>query len=188
MKKLAYILVMLTLATAALAADSSRVENKQYKFAFTFEGGTELKYEEDGVGFDGSHVPANAKRADYGILVFGSPAMTLSASEAQAAKLGKEAMLLEAKDVADDKKWAAAFSAIMDARKATRAGDAVVKSGKASVKVPYYTWKQELLGQTHHALMYVVKHGDSFIYVQVESNKDLSKAQQQWMATKLELL
>jgi len=54
--------------------------------------------------------------------------------------------------------------------------------------VPYYTWEQTLGGHTHHALMYVVKHGDAFIYVQVESNNGLSKAQEAWMASKLELL
>jgi hypothetical protein len=97
-------------------------------------------------------------------------------------------MLLQAKDVADDKHWSEAFTAIMEARKATRAGEAAVKSGKASVKIPYYTWQQNVLGQTHHALMYVVKHGEAFIYVQVESNKELSKQQQQWMASNMELL
>jgi hypothetical protein len=36
--------------------------------------------------------------------------------------------------------------------------------------------------------MYVVKHGEAFIYVQVESNTALGKTQQEWMASKLELL
>ena len=41
---------------------------------------------------------------------------------------------------------------------------------------------------THHALMYVVKHGGSFIYVQVESSHALSEAQVKWLTGKLELL
>lgn len=181
-------LVCLSLVMTAVAAETMRVENKTYRFAFTFEQGTELEYEADGVGISGSHVPANAKRSDYGILVYGSPAMSLSAAEAKAAKLGSADMMLQAKHVADDKKWTEAFTAIMEARKATRAGEATVKSGKSSLKIPFYTWQQNVLGQTHHALMYVVKHGEAFIYVQVESNKALSKEQQQWMASKLELL
>ena len=188
MKLISLLIVCLSLAGIALAADSLRIENKTYKFAFTFEQGTELTYEDNGVGISGSHLPAKAKRSDYGILVYGSPAMSLSAAEAKAAKLGTVEMMLAAKDIADDKKWAEAFTAIMESRKATRAGEASVKSGKAAVKIPYYTWEQNVLGQTHHALMYVVKHGDAFIYLQVESNKALTKQQQQWMASKLELL
>jgi hypothetical protein len=188
MKRLLMIFILVAITGIATAADELRVENKAYGFAFTFEPGTELSYEADGVGIAGSHVPARAKRSDYGILVYGSPAMSLSAAEAKAAKLGTEDMLLNAADVTDADKWAEAFTAIMEARAATQAGAATVKSGAATVTIPYYTWEQSVLGRTHHALMYVVKHGDAFIYVQVESNKALPKTQQAWMASKLELL
>src|SRR5437762_1474438 len=95
LRTLTYIGSLWIASMLALAADQpdkpQRIENKQYHFAFTFESGTELEYEENGVGFSGSHVPTGEKRSDYGVLVYGSPAMQLTSAEAKAAKLGDKA-------------------------------------------------------------------------------------------------
>jgi hypothetical protein len=188
MRILLFAILCLVACTLAWAAEPLRVENKAYSFAFTFEQGTELTYEADGVGISGSHLPAGAKRADYGILVYGSPAMSLSAAEAKAAGLGSEEMILDAAEIADAAQWVEAFTAIMVARNATQAGSVTVKAAGGELTIPYYTWTQNVLGRTRHALMYVVKHGDAFIYVQVESNQELSKSRKALLAAGLELL
>jgi hypothetical protein len=180
--------LLLAAVLCASATAETRLENKTYGFAFTFEANCEISYEADGVGFVATHLPPASKKGDYGMLVYGSPAMTLNSLETEAAKLAPEQSYLLAADVTDDKRWVEIFTAVMDKRGATKAGEAKVKTMGGSKTVPYYTWEQSFGGRTHYALMYVVKHGPNFIYLQVESSKPLSDKQQLWMATKLELL
>jgi hypothetical protein len=187
---LTLLLLLLTLSLAARADNDKplRVANERYYFAFTVEPGTKVTYEKDGVGFSSTHVPPGAEKADYGLLVYGSPAMHLDAEDAAAAKLPAEETMLQASSFTDAAKWATAFKAIMVSRGNKVGGDATVKTAGGSVKVPYATWQQSFAGKTRHALMYVALHGDSFVYVQVESSSAFNKAQLDWLTTKLELL
>jgi hypothetical protein len=156
---LTFALLIAAVALSTIRADEPlRIENKTYSFAFTFAPGTELAYEEDGVGISGSHIPDGKKKPDYGVLVYGSPGMLLSAAEATAIEYADHEAVLSAVDVVDHAEWVKTLAAIMRARGHQPAGEAVVRSGKSELKIPYYTWKQELLGRTHHALMYVLKH------------------------------
>ncbi|MDQ3023647.1 MAG: hypothetical protein M3R04_04560 [bacterium] len=184
----ATLILLAALLCSATTVSGLRVENKTYKFAFTFAPDTELKYEDDGVGIVGTHVPAGLKKSDYGVLVYGSPGMVLTAAEALAIGYADHEAVLSAIDIADHAEFHKALQTVMELRGLKSAGEASVSLGETTLSVPYYTWEQSLAGRTHHALMYVIKHGAAFVYVQVESNKPLSKETQNWMASKLELL
>ena len=67
-------------------------------------------------------------------------------------------------------------------------GEASIKvAGGSSIKVPYFMWSKTVGATTHHALNYVVIHGERFVIVQVEASRPYTDAQIKWLTTKLEL-
>ena len=186
-------LLLLALPVQAATDKPTRILNDKYHFAFTVEAGSEISYQDGGVGLMAKHVPPGADEgdpADYGLLVYGSPRMRLTPAEAEEAGFKREEMLLAPKDIASQVKLDAIFGAGMAEKQHQVAGQASVKLGdtRKSLKVPYYTWSQTVGGQTAYALMYLVMHKDGFIYVQAESKQPFSTAQEKWFTTRLELL
>jgi hypothetical protein len=169
------------------------VENARYGFAFTVETNSLVTYPENGDGFSCIHNPqggGKGTQADYGLLVYGSPKYHITADEAKAAKLDPPIeQTLSVDDVKTSTRWNDIFKAAMSAHGWTPAGEATVKVvDGATLKAPYFIWSTTKGAKTHHALMYVLIHGDSFITVQVESSRPLSPAQVAWFTNKLELL
>ena len=187
-------LALVCALTALAQTDApTRVVNPRYSFAFTVEANSLVTYPENGDGFSCIHNPqggGKGTQADYGLLVFGSPMYTITADEAKAAKLDPpEEQTLSVDDVKTNARWNDIFKAAMSAHGWTPAGEATVKVvDGATLKAPYFIWSTTKGAKTHHALMYVLIHGDAFITVQVESSRPLSKAQEAWFASKLELL
>jgi len=188
-------IAVLAAAAAAFAqvAEPTRVVNDVYHFAYTVDANSLVTYEEGGNGFSCIHNPAGGGKGttpDYGMQVFAGPVMKLTAEEAKLAKLEPPvATVLAGADVGDNTRMGEIMKGAMAAHERQPAGEATVKvEGGSGVKAPYFTWSKTAAGKTHYALMYVVVHGDYFINVQVEASRPLTKAQEQWFTTKLELL
>lgn len=185
----------LAYAVTALAQTDAptRVENARHHFAFTVEANSLVTYPENGDGFSCIHNPqggGKGTQADYGLLVYGSPKYHITADEAKAAKLDPSSeQTLSVSDVKTNTRWTDIFKAAMSAHGWAPAGEASVKVvDGATLKAPYFIWSTTRGAKTHYALMYVLIHSDSFITVQVESSRPLSKAQVAWFTGKLELL
>jgi hypothetical protein len=192
----AFYLALLTLlipaAALAVTFEATRVVNQKYDFAYTIEPSCEITYQEDGVGLSAKHIPPGADastEADYGLLVFGSPAMRLTPAEAEAAGLPRKEQRLSAGDIPTQARLDEIFAASMLLKERKAAGKAKVKlpDGK-QVNVPFYQWSQKVGNKTGYALMYIVRHSGGFIYVQAEAKQQFSKKQVDWFTGKLELL
>jgi hypothetical protein len=185
------VLAALLLATVASAdtAKPERVINERYSFGFTVEPASLVTFEKGGVGFSATHKLLEGT-PDYGLLVFGSPYQRLSAADAKAAKLATaEEQVLAAKDAGGYAAWGKTFAAVCDSRGRKKAGEASIRlPDGATLKTPYYTWSQTVLGKTHYAMTYVVVHADAFVSVQAESSRPFTDAQLKWLSSKLELL
>jgi hypothetical protein len=169
-----------------------RVSVPRYSVAFTVESNCLVTYPENGDGFSCIHNSqggGKGTKADYGLLCFGSPFYNFTDKEIAAIKmdLGGDKML-EVSEVKTNTRFAEVMKAAMGTHSWKPAGEATIKvEGGPSLKMPYFSWSTQKAGKTHHALMYVVMHGDAFITVQVESSKPFSKPQVEWFTTKLEL-
>ncbi|MCC7476883.1 hypothetical protein IT575_00365 [bacterium] len=185
---------LLACALLSAATDkATRIVNDKYHFAFTVEANSEISYQDGGVGLLAKHVPEGADAtdpADYGLLVYGSPRMRLTPAEAEAAGFPREEKHLTAADLGSQQRLDEVFEASMAQKKHSPSGKASVKlAGSAkSISVPYYKWSQKVGAQTAYALMYIALHQDGLIYVQAESRKPFTAAQEKWFTTRLELL
>jgi hypothetical protein len=179
-------------AAFAVTFEATRVLNQKYHFAFTVEPSCEISYQENGVGLQARHIPAGAdasSAADYGLLVYGSPAMRLTPAEAEAAGLPRQEQRLSTKDITTQARLDEIFAASMLLKDKKPVGKAKVKLADGKLlNVPYYSWSQKVGNQTAFALMYIALHGEGFIYVQAESKKEFGRKQVEWFTSKLELL
>lgn len=189
--------VLLFAATAqAVTEKPIRLKNESYNFAYTVEANCEVTYQEGGVGFSASHLPAgsdpNAKgvKADYGLMVYGAPMMHLSKKEAEAVKFPPfEEKTFAPSELPEGISLSDVITSNMKLAGRDPAGQATVQvEGGKALSVPYFMWSQKIAGQTRHAFMYVVEHDDAFIYVQAESPRPFSKQLITQFTTKLELL
>jgi hypothetical protein len=181
------------LAVLAQVEEATRVDNARYHFAFTVEANTLVTYPENGDGFSGVHNPSGAVKGsqpDYGILVYGTQGHLVSKKEAEALGLTPpDEQVLMPDDVKTNERLQEIVKTCNKLAKLEPAGTATVKLPDGTkLSVPYYKWSKTAGAKTHYALAYKVLHGDGFINVQVEGSKPFSKAMEQWLTTKLELL
>lgn len=189
----ALLVILLTLPCLAATSKATRVVNDEYHFAFTVEPSCEISYQAGGVGLSAKHIPKDADastEADYGLLVYGSPRIRLTPAEAEAAGFKRSELILAAADVKDQTELQRIFGAMMQLKQHDKSGEAQVlqTDGKTTLAVPFYQWSQKVGDRTGYALMYVLRHGEGFVYLQVEAKKPFSDRQVQWFTGKLELL
>ena len=186
-------LALMAVAAYAQVTEDTRVENARYLFAFTVQANTLVQYPENGDGFSGIHNPSGAVKGtqpDYGILVYGNMGHLVSKKEAEALGLEPaEEQVLMPDDVVTNDRLQEIIRVSNDLAGLEPAGNAAVKlPGGGTLSVPYYTWSKTVGVKTHYALAYQVLYDGGFINVQAEGSKPFSKANLQWLTTKLELL
>lgn len=191
-------LIFLAAALAALPAlaqitERTRVENARYAFAFTFEAGSLVTYPENGDGFSVIHNSeggGKGTKPDYGLLVYGTQGHLVSKKEAEAIGLvPAEEQVLMPGDVPTNARLQEIMVVTNGLAGTEPAGDATVKlpGGKAA-SAKYFMWSRTVGSRTHYALAYVVRHDTGFIHVQAESSRPISKQQERYFTSQLELL
>jgi hypothetical protein len=187
-KRVLVFLVCAALLMVAWAAttEPERIVNDKYHFAFTCEASSIISYQKGGSGFTCFHQPQGDDAAKYALLVFGSGNLDVSTKAVEEAGLVGESGNVGINNQVDLDR---AMVAEMKVAGHTNGGMAKIQLANGeTLEVPFATWSRRSSGKTHYALNYVVLHEHKFVNVQVESEQPLSKAQVEWLTTKLELL